>query len=235
MAPTLSNVSTFCCDVLFPSRRITGAPSSKTSYVVVGEGAGPKKLDSIKKNKIPTLDEDGFLNLIASRGTGELDEKTKKKMAEEEKKIKETAKALGPVRGTDPDEFKNALWTTKYAPKGVKELVGNKAAVEKLQAWLHAWPKSYQSNFKKPGPHAMNTYRAVLISGPPGVGKTTSAHLIAKLEGYTPIEFNASDTRSKKLIESMLKETINNSSLDGWYNGGVSAAIRMRSCAFDLD
>jgi hypothetical protein len=47
----------------------------------------------------------------------------------------------------------------------------------------------------------MGMYRAVLISGPPGIGKTTSAHIAAKLAGYSPIELNASDTRSKKLIE----------------------------------
>lgn len=84
-------------------------------------------------------------------------------------------------------------------------------------------PKSLNCGFKKPGPHAMNHLRAVLISGPPGIGKTTTAHLVSRLEGYTPIELNASDTRSKKLIESSLKETINNTSLDGWYSGGVSS------------
>ena len=47
----------------------------------------------------------------------------------------------------------------------------------------------------------MGIYRAVLISGPPGIGKTTSAHLMAKQAGYNPIELNASDARSKKLIE----------------------------------
>lgn len=47
----------------------------------------------------------------------------------------------------------------------------------------------------------MNVYRAVMITGPPGIGKTTSAHLCAKLEGFTPIELNASDARSKKLVE----------------------------------
>jgi hypothetical protein len=60
---------------------------------------------------------------------------------------------------------------------------------------------SLKCGFKKPGKNAMNVYRAVMITGPPGIGKTTSAHLCAKLEGFTPIELNASDARSKKLVE----------------------------------
>jgi len=66
----------------------------------------------------------------------------------------------------------------------------------------------------------MNVCRAVLLSGPPGIGKTSAAHIVAKLEGYTPIELNASDVRSKKLIEASLKDTISNSSLDAWQKGG---------------
>ncbi|PWN47197.1 DNA replication factor C, large subunit [Violaceomyces palustris] len=201
--------------------KVTGAPSSKTSYVVVGENAGPKKLDQIKKNKIATLTEDEFLDLIRTRGAGQIDEKTKKKLAEEEKKIKEVAKEMGaPAASSGPVDTTGMLWTVKYAPRNVKDLVGNKTNIEKLQQWLRAWPKSLECNFKKPGPHATNTFRAVLISGGPGIGKTTAAHLIAKTEGYTPIELNASDARSKKLVESYLKDTINNTSLDGWYSGG---------------
>ena len=47
----------------------------------------------------------------------------------------------------------------------------------------------------------MNIFRAVLVTGPPGIGKTSSAHLCARLAGLTPIELNASDARSKKLVE----------------------------------
>ena len=60
---------------------------------------------------------------------------------------------------------------------------------------------SLKSGFKKPGKNGMNVFRSVMITGPPGIGKTTSAHLCAKLEGFTPIEMNASDSRSKKLVE----------------------------------
>jgi DNA polymerase III delta prime subunit len=60
---------------------------------------------------------------------------------------------------------------------------------------------SAKASFKKPGKSGMNTFRAVMITGSPGIGKTTSAHLCARLAGYTPIELNASDARSKKLVE----------------------------------
>jgi DNA polymerase III delta prime subunit len=61
--------------------------------------------------------------------------------------------------------------------------------------------QSLKAQFKKPGKHGMNIFRAILITGPPGIGKTTAAHICAKLEGFTVIELNASDARSKKLIE----------------------------------
>jgi replication factor C subunit 1 len=93
------------------------------------------------------------------------------------------------------------LWTTKYAPTNLKEICGNKTNVERLGTWLSEWDKNYKSGFKKPGKDGMGIYRAVLISGPPGIGKTTSAHLMAKEAGYNPIELNASDSRSKKLVE----------------------------------
>jgi replication factor C subunit 1 len=101
-------------------------------------------------------------------------------------------------------------------------------------------PASLKSGFKKPGKNGTNVFRAVLITGPPGIGKTTSAHLCAKVAGFTPIEMNASDARSKKLVEVSLfyvkrssTETditkngmnINNTSLDGYVKGNVSLIL----------
>lgn len=71
-----------------------GQPSSKTDYVVLGADAGPSKLAAIKKHGLTTLDEDGFLNLIATRVPDTTDPKTKKKREKEEEAIKEAAKEI---------------------------------------------------------------------------------------------------------------------------------------------
>ncbi|KAJ3861108.1 purine nucleotide binding protein [Lentinula novae-zelandiae] len=220
--------------------RVVGQPSSKTNYVVLGEDAGPSKLKAIQKHGLKTLDEDQFLDLIATRkGSGKgLDEKTRKKMEKEQdaikavaqemeqkekKAMKEAESGTGSVklhRSSKVVDPSTQLWTTRYAPQSLKDVCGNKSAVEKLELWLKEWPQSYRASFKKPGKNGMNMYRAVLISGSPGIGKTTSAHLCAKLAGYTPIELNASDTRSKKLVENGMN--INNKSLDSFITGGSS-------------
>ncbi|KAA1477467.1 DNA replication factor C large subunit [Dentipellis sp. KUC8613] len=215
--------------------RVTGQPSSKTSYVVLGEGAGPSKLAAIKKHGLATLSEDEFLNLIATRKGpsakgGAVDEKTKKKMDKEMQAIKEGAKEMeqrekkdGKGKAVGGVDRSTQLWTDRYAPQSLKEICGNKGQVEKLQAWLHDWSSSLKSGFKKPGKNGMNVFRGVMISGPPGIGKTTAAHLVAKLEGFTPIELNASDARSKKLVEN--STNITNTSLDGWMGGGEKTHV----------
>ncbi|KAG5643238.1 hypothetical protein DXG03_001287 [Asterophora parasitica] len=214
--------------------RVVGQPSSKTDYVVLGDNAGPSKIAAIKKHGIRTVSEDEFLNLIGTRkGQGKVDEKTKKKMEKEQEAIKQAAKEMekrelkekknaaasgsGGAKSVDPS---SQLWTTRYAPQNLKEICGNKSQVEKLQQWLHDWQDSKKAGFKKPGKSGMNIFRAVMITGSPGIGKTTSAHLCAQLEGYTPIELNASDTRSKKLVENGMN--INNTSLDGFVTGSTS-------------
>ncbi|KAL8271846.1 hypothetical protein Esti_004236 [Eimeria stiedai] len=45
--------------------------------------------------------------------------------------------------------------------------------------------------------------RACLLSGPPGIGKTTAATVAARLQGLQLLEFNASDTRNKAHIEEL--------------------------------
>ena len=49
-------------------------------------------------------------------------------------------------------------------------------------------------------------YKPLLLVGPPGSGKTTTAYALANDEGVYVIEFNASDERSKSAVERVIKE-----------------------------
>ncbi|TRX97444.1 hypothetical protein FHL15_001722 [Xylaria flabelliformis] len=225
--------------------KVTGAPSSKTSYVILGDDAGPSKLTKIREHNIKTINEEGLFELIrrlpAGGGSGKGAEKARQKRKEEEEKIKKQAAemeleekrkkaeeekarkaavARGATAATQPVQPASAqLWTVKYAPTQASHICGNKAAVERIQKWLKAWPQAKRSDFKKRGADGLGGERAVILSGPPGIGKTTAAHLAAKLEGYDVIESNASDTRSKKLVESGVSEVMNNTSLHGYFAG----------------
>ncbi|KAI1132531.1 replication factor RFC1 C terminal domain-containing protein [Nemania abortiva] len=225
--------------------KITGNPSGKTSYVVLGADAGPSKLAKIRDLKIKTINEEGLFALIrrlpAGGGSGKGAEKVRQKRKEEEEKIKEQAAemeqeekrkraeeekarkaavARGATTATQAAQPPSAqLWTVKYAPTQPSHICGNKAAVQKIQKWLKGWPQAKRYNFQKRGADGMGGERAIILSGPPGIGKTTAAHLAAKLEGYDVIESNASDTRSKKLVESGVSEVMNNTSLHGFFAG----------------
>ena len=226
--------------------KVTGAPSSKTDFVVLGDDAGPSKLRKIKDHGIKTIDEEGLFYLIKSMpahgGTGKGAEKAKQKQEEEQKKIREEAEAMeqeekvrkaeaeraakkaAAARSTSaptptPAQPLSQLWTTKYAPASLSQICGNKANVERIQGWLKNWPKSKKYDFQKRGADGTGGYRAIIISGPPGIGKTTAAHLAAKLEGYDVLESNASDSRSKKLVENGISDVINNTSLLGYFAG----------------
>ncbi|KAF9421301.1 hypothetical protein HW555_002773 [Spodoptera exigua] len=58
-------------------------------------------------------------------------------------------------------------------------------------------------------------HKVALLCGPPGVGKTTLAHLLAKIAGYRPVELNASDERSTEAFRNALQSaTLMRSVLD---------------------
>ena len=230
--------------------KVTTSPSKKTDYVVLGNEAGPKKLETIAKNGIKTINEEGLFALIsklpANGGDSKAAEKFQEKQLAEDRRIEEaaermeeeekeniriqqsnnvTGKSSGGIDGAKSRNVKidpsidGRLWTVKYAPTQTNQICGNKIQVEKLQTWLRNWRGNARTKFKKPGKDGSGVYRAVMIHGGPGIGKTTAAHLVAKLEGYDIVESNASDTRSKKLVETGLKGVLDTTSLLGYFAG----------------
>ncbi|XP_063243328.1 replication factor C subunit 1 [Bacillus rossius redtenbacheri] len=124
------------------------------------------------------------------------------------------------------------LWVDKYRPASSKNVIGqqgDRSNLKKLQRWLSDWHANHSGHKKlvRPSPWAKDDngafFKAALLSGPPGVGKTTTAHLVCKELGFDVVEFNASDTRSKRLLHEEVQELLRNKSLFGYFKNGARA------------
>jgi replication factor C subunit 1 len=121
------------------------------------------------------------------------------------------------------DAHKTQLWTEKYKPTQIGEIVGNKELVKRINEWLGNWQSNFQKGFEGEGDD-LNNWRALLLSGPPGIGKTTAAQVVAQTNGYEPLEFNASDVRSKKILEASISEMMDNRTMTEFFQPKSAAA-----------
>lgn len=82
-------------------------------------------------------------------------------------------------------------WAERYRPKVLADVVGHKKAVDGLRSWGEQWV------------HGIPDKKAVLLHGPAGIGKTSSAHALAADFDWESIELNASDQRTASVIEKV--------------------------------
>ncbi|XP_009909842.2 ATPase family AAA domain-containing protein 5 [Dryobates pubescens] len=136
-------------------------------------------------------------------------------------------------------EKEDMLWTEKYQPQESSELVGNKKEIERLHSWLKEWKKRAdweekrnQKGEKEDKDHQdsldsldfkdsksdleeeTGLCNTVLITGPPGVGKTAAVYACAQELGFKIFEVNASCQRSGRQILSQLKEATQSHQVD---------------------
>jgi len=96
------------------------------------------------------------------------------------------------------------LWTEKYRPKKVAEVVGNQDSVKSFLEWMKSWEMGNP------------TKKAVLLYGPAGVGKTSLVLAYGREYGYDVVEVNASDWRNEEKMRAVVGESSQYASLDGY-------------------
>ncbi len=103
----------------------------------------------------------------------------------------------------DPNKARLPL-SERFRPERLVDLLGNGKARNDLRAWAERWRAASPASF-----------RAAILIGPPGVGKTTAAIALAHEFGWALVEMNASDARNQVALEQVAGRASVSQSLDG--------------------
>ncbi len=82
-------------------------------------------------------------------------------------------------------------WVEKYRPRTLRDVIGNNKVISEILQWAEEWEKGEPR------------YKAIILVGKPGCGKTTVARALAHDMGWGVIELNASDVRNEKKIKEI--------------------------------
>ncbi|XP_074648288.1 chromosome transmission fidelity protein 18 homolog [Tubulanus polymorphus] len=130
------------------------------------------------------------------------------------------------------------LWVERFAPRLYTDLLSDESTNRTLLHWLKLWDHvvfgkekktkkavaEQQNDGKKKkwidkrqeqrkmeeelDEYSRPLHKVALLHGPPGLGKTTLAHIVASHAGYNVIEINASDDRTLDLFKNRLDSAV---------------------------
>ncbi|KAK6926491.1 DNA replication factor RFC1, C-terminal [Dillenia turbinata] len=219
--------------------RVTGSVSKKTNYLLCDEDIGGRKSAKAKELGTAFLTEDGLFDMIHASKVAKAPVKNEVKKSSDKivtqiprespqkvdikKQVSNSSakgaaskgSALSPSKRKDQSLTSSLTWTEKYRPKVPNDIVGNQSLVKQLHDWLAHWNEQFLHTGQKGKGKRQNdssAKKAVLLSGTPGIGKTTSAKLVCQMLGFQAIEVNASDSRGKadaKILKGISGSTAN--------------------------
>lgn len=118
------------------------------------------------------------------------------------------------------------LWVEKWRPRKFLDLVGNEKTNRRMLSWLRQWtpavfkeqlpklPSEKEETGLELDPLKRPQKRILLLHGPPGIGKTSVTHVIAKQSGFSVSEINASDERAGPMVKEKIHNLLFNHTFD---------------------